>query len=398
MRRFIELLILALFLTVLPASAQGILPDSLAGWSAGARTAVVPAQVIAQGNGPAVPAVNAAATAAEYGFVEGEQRSYSMGTDSLQATVYQMKDPSGAYGEYSYLRSADMLRADFTDHSSQSPQHALILTGNLILDVQGTNLSKHANDLKALVAAVSASAQQAPLPTIWQHLPENGLVQRSDHYILGPVALNQFFPLGADDWLGFSYGAEVEVAHYQVQGKDTTLLLADFPTPQIAADRLVRLQRRFNVNGSNPSGNLPPLFAKRSLTLLSIVSGASDQAQADVVLSQVQTDAVLTWDEPTFQFKEPNIGTIVVGTIVGAGVICLFAMVAGVAFGGFRLLVKWALPNMVFDRSNHLELLQLGLGSKPIKSEDFYGGGWAEGKESAADKKLPDRTALRLFR
>jgi len=73
-------------------------------------------------------------------------------------------------------------------------------------------------------------------------------------------------------------------------------------------------------------------------------------------------------------------------------------MIAGVAFGGLRLLTKLALPNLIFDRSNHLEVLQLGLGSKPIKSEDFYSGGWAKGQESEASKKLPDRTALRLFR
>ena len=34
MRRIVELLILVLCLAVLPAAAQSILPDSLAGWSA----------------------------------------------------------------------------------------------------------------------------------------------------------------------------------------------------------------------------------------------------------------------------------------------------------------------------------------------------------------------------
>jgi hypothetical protein len=394
MRRIVELLILVLCLAVLPASAQSILPDSLSGWSAGQTSAFLPAQASSAAN-----AAVANAAAAEYGFVKGEQRTYSAGADSLQIAVYQMKDPSGAYGEYSFLRTPDMAHADFTDHSSMSDQHALILTGDMVLDARGANISKHQNDLKAIVAAVAAHAHQGPLPTIWQHLPENGLVERSDHYVLGPVALNQFFPVGSDDWLGFSYGAEAEVARYQSQGKETTLLIADFPTPQIAADRLLHIQRRFNINGSNPGSGMPPLFAKRSVTLLTIVSGATTQAQADTLLNQVQSEAALTWDEPTFQFKEPNIGTMIVGTIIGAGVICLFAMIAGVAFGGFRLFIKWAFPNMVFDRSTHLEVLQLGLGSKPIKSEDFYSGGtWAKGQETEADKKLPDRTALRLFR
>jgi hypothetical protein len=35
--------------------------------------------------------------------------------------------------------------------------------------------------------------------------------------------------------------------------------------------------------------------------------------------------------------------------------------------------VKRWLPDKVFDRSSTMQVLQLGLGSKPINSEDFYG-------------------------
>ncbi len=409
MRRTVEVLMLALFLTALTAvsarsvNAQGILPDSLSGWTAAPSSAFIPAQANNPGNASTESAANSRAAAAEYGFLKGEQRTYTSGADALQVTVYQLKDPSGAYGEYSYLRTLDMPHADFAEHSSMSPNRALILTGDLVMDIQGANLPKHVNDIKALAVAVSAHAHQGPLPTIWQILPDSGLVERSDHYVLGPVALNQFFPAGNDDWLGFSDGAEAEVAQYQLKGQgangqSATLLIADFPTPQVAADRLLHIQRRFNINGSNPNATTPPLFAKRAVTLLAFVSGVSSQAQADALLNQVHSDAALTWDEPTFQFKEPNIGTIVVGTIISAGVICLFAIIAGIAFGGLRLLTKLALPNMIFDRSNNLEVLQLGLGSKPIKADDFYSGGWAKGEETADGKKLTDRAALRLFR
>ena len=64
---------------------------------------------------------------------------------------------------------------------------------------------------------------------------------------------------------------------------------------------------------------------------------------------------------------------MIVGTIIGTGVICLFALVSGLAFGGVRLVVKRALPDKVFDRSDQLQILQLGLSSKPINAEDFYG-------------------------
>jgi hypothetical protein len=223
------------------------------------------------------------------------------------------------------------------------------------------------------------------------------MIQRSDHYVLGPVALNEFFPLGADDWLGFSHGAEAETAQYQLDGKTVTLLLADFPTPQIASDELARLGKKFSVNGSN-SGTGAPLFAKRTVTMLEIVYGAATQAEAAPVLNQIESGTQVTWNEPTFQFKEPSIEMMIVGSIIGTGIICAFTLVAGLAFGGFRLVVKRALPNKVFDRSSQIQVLQLGLSSKPINAEDFYQPDGTAIPEIHVDKHLPDRVALRIFR
>jgi hypothetical protein len=50
----------------------------------------------------------------------------------------------------------------------------------------------------------------------------------------------------------------------------------------------------------------------------------------------------------------------------------MLAIAAGIGFGGFRLLVKIFLPNKVFDRDKQIEILQLGISSKPIKAKDFY--------------------------
>jgi hypothetical protein len=313
-----------------------------------------------------------------------------------------MKDPSGAYGEYSYLRTPDMLRADITDHSSTTAQRALILIGTLVVDVSGhdptgIDLTKMQPDLQGLTSAVKPHAQEGPLPTLWQNLPLKDIVDRSDHYVLGPQTLNQLFPGKLGDSLDFQNGTEAELAHYTIQGHDAELLLADFPTPQIAISKLAQLQKRFNVNGSNPGAGTPAYFAKRQLTTLAIVAGASNQAEAEGLLGQLRSATLLTWNEPSFEATEPSIGVMIVGSIEGAGLLCLFAMVAGVAFGGFRLVVKRLLPDKVFDRSSHLQVLQLGLVSKPINADDFYGASSSLAHENQADKKRPDRVALRIF-
>jgi hypothetical protein len=373
MRHHISLSLAALLfsLAAISTRAQYVVPDSFAGWNCNGRSAFNPAQpseIASQ-----TPASVGNDVLAEYGFVAGEQCEYSRGSERLAVQVYRMKDPSGAYGLYSYMRSADMAYADLTEHSSLGPAHALALDGNLLLDIRGTDLPKRKKDLKPLVAAIKLHAEEGPLPSLPDEMPAKGMVERSDHYLLGPATLYQFVPVASNDWLGFSQGAEAESARYRVAGHEVTLLLADFPTPQTAVKKLAELQNVYHVNATNPDPSAPPLFAKRSMTLLAIVYGAQTSAEADALLKQVESDAEITWNAPTFQFKEPSISAMIVSTIMGTGVICMFAIISGIAFGGVRLVVKRFFPDKVFDRSSHLQVLQLGLGSKPINSEDFYG-------------------------
>ncbi|HXU22194.1 MAG TPA: DUF6599 family protein [Verrucomicrobiae bacterium] len=375
-----------LLLFAVPAFAQRILPPSVSGWtSQGSPTNQVP--------------TNSAQASAfrEYGYVSGEVRSYSHGNDQIAVALYKFKDPSGAYGAYSFLRQPDMAKADLTEHSSISSDRALALTGNLVLDAHAAHIAENERQLKSLVSAAAQQAQDGLLPSLWQHLPQNDIVPRSDRYILGPQTLNQLFPGNLGDSLGFQNGAEAEMAHYRLNGQDVQLLIADFPTPQLAQQQLATLQKKFNVNGSNPAAG-SPLYAKRTITLLAVVAGAPSQADAGNLLSAVHSGTELTWNEPTFQFKEPRIEVMIVGSIVGSGIICLFAIIAGISFGGLRLITKRVMPGKVFDRSEYVQILQLGLGSKPINSDDFYGYSPAPTEKVRVDKNLPDRVALRIFR
>jgi len=397
MHRFLSLFF-ALLLTSLCASAQQILPHSFAGWTQSAGGAFTPSGAPSPGGAGVGGALDGANAAGEYGFAGGERASYAQGLETLDVTLYRMKDPSGAYGEYSYQRTPGMQRANLADHSSIAPGRALVLAGNLVVDIQGKNLTARTADLQALVNSVRKHAQDGPLPTLWEDLPQKNVVEGTDRYILGPRTLDQFFPGGLGNSIDFSTGAEAEVARYRVDGHDATLLIVDFPTPQMAEGMLADIQKKLNVNGSQPGSSSPELFAARSLTLLAVVAGAPSQSEAKTLLDQVHSGTVLTWNEPTFQFKEPSIEVMVVGTIEGTGIICLFALIAGLAFGGLRLVVKRSMPGKIFDRTDHLQVLQLGLGSKPINAEDFYGTPGGPAPQVTVDKNLPDRIALRIFR
>ncbi len=394
----VTILLASVFLLAGPATAAPqLLPGSFGGWSGTVQPGLSPSAAISSDHQAGVKVSQGSSALPEYGFVAGENGKYTKGPESVQVDVYRMKDPSGAYGLLTYLRAPDMARAKLANHSFMSNDEALILTGNLVIDVHGRDLHRHEADWKALAQDVGAHAEGGALPTLWQELPAKELMSGTDRYVLGPRTLNQFFPMAIGDSVGFGTGAEAEVARYRAGKGEATLLLVDLPTPQIATQTLKQLAGQYDVNGSKP-GTGAPVYAKRLMTTIAIVAGAPTEADAQALLNEVQSSEVFTWNEPTPKGKQADIGTIVVGTIVGTGVICAFSIVAGLAFGGFRLAVKRVLPGKVFDRERHLQVLQLGLSSKPISAEDFYDRSGPRIKMDAVDKNLPDRVALRLFR
>ena len=355
-----------LVVLALPAAAQDLLPPGFSRWNTSAVSKVRP-EALEQIAG------NDAAILREYGSLAAERRAYTREADTLTVTLYRMRDASSAFGAYSFLRTEEMAAAALAKHSSISRHRALALLGELLLEVSGSDLGSLSADLKALVAQLPSPAEATQYPTLGQYVPQKGLVANSDRYLLGPLALNRLLPLGNGDWIGFADGAEVYLARYRVNGQDLSLLLAAYPTPQAAARKLEELGRWFDLNSRDEkAGSRPVLFARRVSSLVALVAESHSRALADSLLGQVQYETQVTWNEPGRSALEPGLGEILVGVFVGTGLILLFALVAGIAFGGVRLVVKHFLPGKVFDRPSTVEILQLGLTTKPIEAKDFY--------------------------
>jgi hypothetical protein len=131
--------------------------------------------------------------------------------------------------------------------------------------------------------------------------------------------------------------------------------------------------RRFSFDppGAGPSGQTV-LFGKRVSSIVAVVAGAPSRDAANLLLDQIGYESQVTWNEPKQSFSDPTITSMVVGAILGTGSIMLLALAAGVGFGGIRVLIKIFFPNKVFDRQKQVEILQLGISSKPIQAKDFY--------------------------
>jgi hypothetical protein len=370
MRRLLPIGILCLIAAARPAASQSVLPSSFADWSASdpsasALSARLSILELLRRPDPVIMR--------EYLLKSIETRAYTQGTQTALIALYRFRDPSSAYGAYTFLRNDSLSPVELGSFGCAAGDRALVVVGNLLLDVVAKSPRPSDADLKQLVASLDKVADHSPFPSIGEHLPEQGLVRRSEHYVLGPRALAQYVPIGTDDWVGFDHSAETILARYRLAGKDATLLIASYPTQQIAAEKFAGMLRRFTFD---PPGGVPPdqtvLFGKRSSSLIAVVIGAPSREAANNLLDQVQYESQVTWNEPKHTLTDPTIGSIVVGAFLGTGVIMLLALAVGLGFGGLRVVLRIFLPNKVFDREKQIEILQLGIYSKPIQAKDFY--------------------------
>lgn len=360
------------------AFPQGILPSSVAGWNSVAPQAS-PTPGASLQNLQQIAGASAAALA-EYEVQSAEARTYSRGSNSFTAVAYSFKSTAGAYGAYSFLRTPDMAPANLTQHSSISSGRALALTGNLVLQFTGKNLRKDDDEIELLVAEAGGHAHWGAYPALPQRLPTQNLILRSDHFVWGPVALRQFLPLAPGDWLGLSKGAQAALARYRLDGREATFVVVDYPTPQMAAAQFEQLQTGLGViatgggdaKAHSAQAEARPVYAHRDGTMIALVTNAPSAKAASSLLDRFHSGLVLTWNIPVVEKAQPSMVTIVIGTFVGAGEICLFTIVGGLLFAGIRLLVKRLWPGRIFDRAFDLEIIELGLSSRPVKGNDLY--------------------------
>ena len=84
--------------------------------------------------------------------------------------------------------------------------------------------------------------------------------------------------ISAIHWV-FENGAEAEIARYHLNGQDTELLIANFPTPQLAQQQLATLQKKYQRERRESGRRFATAIRQAgTITLLAIVAGAPSQS------------------------------------------------------------------------------------------------------------------------
>jgi len=321
------------------------LPHSFAGWTqtGAVKTITDPAQADA-----AYPAV-----LKEYGFTGSETATYTR-DDGRKLTIKaaRFNDASGAYGAFTFYRQQAMKTEQIGTKAASANNRILFFRSNVLVDANFDHVTgmsaAELRDLAAQLPLLTGSADN--LPNLPEYLPKKDAVENSARYIIGPQALLATNSPVAAEQIDFKDAPEVLSQEYTSPGGPLTLTIVNYPTPQIAGERLRALQS----NGS--------LLVRRSGPLLTIVTGAIGSSDTKDLLNGVNYEAEVTWNEATSLSKRDNIGNLIVAVFALIGIILLISLIFGIFFGGIRLVVKKLYPDRVFDRPETVEIIQLHLG------------------------------------
>ena len=363
MKRLIFLLVLAVACTGVRAQERHVLPQRFGMWVSG-------------GGPPEEPKILAADNLVTHESGRSDQEStwYNNGKSSIRVLLEDFRDPSGAYESYTARLSPKLNPSTVAPLTAAGNDQLIALVGNRVVTIWHISSATNA-DLKRLLDAVAETADRTPLPPVRSYLPEERLIQGTQRYALGPAGFdaalatlneNKFSAITPE--IGFSTGAEAMLASYQSEShKSQDLLIIDYPTPQLAEQRLHHIRRVLAANL-----DLAGATVERKTSLLSLVLTPVSASAAAQLRNDIRYNTAVTWNEPSQTLTDPPWLLVVKGIFVGTLVFCGIAIVMGIAFGGVRVLVKKLLPGKVFDRPEDIEVLQLGLSGKRIDPRDFY--------------------------
>jgi len=334
------------------AAGAPVLPASFNGWQKNAATAKISSD-------PAVADPADAAVLKEYGFAGVELASYTRDDRNMQIKAARFNDASGAYGAFTYYGKAQMQSEKIGDEAVSFNTRVLFYRSNLLVDVTLDRVTAmSAADLRALAELLPrVRGNLAVLPTLPLNLPRQSLMQHTGRYIMGPVTLERLGVPVPPSLVDFTRSPELAFANYRTTYGEANVTLLAYPTPQIAVERLNAIQ------AAEKAGTLPgtPFKYKRSGPIIAMVNGQIPDHEADSLLASVNYDAEVTWNQPAKPDRKEDAAGLLVGVIILIGIILLFAVISGLAFGGLRIVAQRLFPGRFIGRPREAEMIRLHL-------------------------------------
>jgi hypothetical protein len=168
--------------------------------------------------------------------------------------------------------------------------------------------------------------RDSSLPAILTYVPRKNLAPNSARYVLGPESLRAFAPELAGIQPGFEEGAEAQVAEYKSgSGVPVHLAVFYYPAPEMARLHFAQLKA------------LPGAKVKRSNVLLAVVLGNASEHDAESLLSRIEFEAKITWNETPPPSPIKPLYQLLRNIIFMSLVLVALCSMAGLIYAGIRL-------------------------------------------------------------
>ncbi len=309
----------------------------------------------------------------EEGLTTIEERAFQSGGQEIHLSLYVFKDPTGAYHAFTQETGGQLRPYAYGDEAAFNSSTGNILVGNLLVLV-GSATDLKPEELAGLDRALRAKADHTPYPPLRTYLPVKDRIFGTQKFAAGPegfkYALVQIQNGAFRDLanvVGFKSNVEAMLAKYQSGIEHGTLLLLEYPTPQIAEQHLHHLQEALPA-----AAKLAGVTVERKASMLSMVFEASSKEYAQRLRDAVDYETEVTWNETGHAATDPPIVVVLVKIIVYILMFLGLTIGLGIAYGGARILIKRLFPGKIFDRPQDLEILQMGLSGKKIDPSDMY--------------------------
>ncbi len=313
-----------------PATASAsFLPAKFNGWHQSQLVSVGDASASATADSKNAGLLN------EFGLTGFDTATYTRDEAKIAVRALRFNDATGAYGAFSFYKQADMFNEKIGDQGYSLGNRILFYRANVVIDATIEKMSPMSGaDLRGLADALTPPiGAAANLPAVPRYLPKQGYQKNSAKFVVGPLGLAAVNAPLSPTQVDFSVEPELALGQYQTDsGSYCTLTLVSYPTPQIAADHLRKMEAS---KPTAPAGQTPPaFFTKRTGPIVAIVTGNASKSEAEDLLGEVNFDASLTMHDNSFlDLKGGGVLGMLVGIIKLTGIVMLLGIIPAVAFG-----------------------------------------------------------------
>jgi hypothetical protein len=347
--------LLALFFAVPALFSQAkapapILPDAFAGWELSGAPQ--------RGTDPRKIDSASSNVLKEDRLSDFEVATYKHDDRSIAVKAARFEDAAGAYAAFTFYRQPLMREEDIGTLAASLNERVLFFSGNILVDVQFDHVTGMSGaQLRELAAHLpEAKGPIGVLPTLPTHLPRKQLVPETARYLIGPAAYSALNINLSPELIDFSKSPELLWARVNGEAPGSAeLLLVAYPTPHIAIDKLSAYEQLAPPFSGGTSA------AKRTGPIIALVRGNISRGDADRILSHVNYDANVTWNENAGQGKRDNIGNVVIAALTLAGVLFLISVGAGAVFGFGRIYLPRFRGRKAGEKRDDGEMIRLDL-------------------------------------